>query len=1017
MAVHLMTHSVYSLLSSTLTINKLVTQAKAKGFKAIALSDYHNMHAGAAFILACQKHKIKPILGVTLTYISDDISIPFVILAKNLKGYQNLSHLVSQINQSPYQLQLEDLQTHQDEVVVIVLSEGGIFEAGMLEHNQGQIQAAIERLNGIFKHYVVGISMNHSPYWIPKNEFLKSILKANGIEGVALSKVYYDKKEDSKTLLALQAIKSQKRVNDPSLIQYDHHHLLSVDELVEFYDLEDLEATDRINAQIETYSLEHLTTLPVYDNQQGVDNKTYLRSLCRVGFNKRYPKHHQDKTYLERLSMELDLITRMNYEDYFLIVYDIVRYARSQKIPVGPGRGSAAGSMVAYCLGITHVDPMTYGLLFERFLNAERISMPDIDIDFSDKRRDEVIAYLIQKYGKEHVGHIVTFGSLKAKMSLRDVGRAYDIPLRTMDRLIKQIPNRLNISLRQAFEQSTNFKRMISEDASLQEVFEMAMRIENFPRHVSTHAAGLVLSKVKLDQVVPLIQIEDNILASQYSMEYLEKLGLIKIDLLGLRNLTIIDEIVQSLKLDLDLLKLPLDDQKTFDLLAAGDTSGIFQLESEGMRRLLIDMKCSSFDDIIASLALYRPGPMENIPMYLKAKHNPHTNLQIHPLLKDIVKDTHGILIYQEQILQAVKQIANFSLSKADHLRKAIGKKNQAELLALKQDFIEGAMNNKLSQNEALELFETIEKFANYGFNKSHAVAYAMISYQMAYLKANYPHGFYKALLNSVIHSESKTIEYLMSLRKKQLKLGSLSISQSSDQYQLMDQTIILPLTIIKGIGSNLVKNIVLERQRGGQFVDFFDFIARMSLYKMTNKQAEALIYAGALDEFKIRRLDLIASLDDASNYANLVKIEGQDHVQIDLDLVSKPLIVHVKHQPHLVLDKEKEVLGFYLSEHPIKQIKANLKVEVSDIALIKSQQTTQICVMLDQVRAIKTKKNEAMAFVKLSDDTGDCDGILWPNLYNKVKDDLKKGHFYLVRGHFDQRQSFIIQSLEAIHY
>lgn len=1015
MAVHLMTHSVYSLLSSTLTISKLVTSAKAKGFQAIALTDYHNMHGSVAFTLMCQKHHVKPILGVTLSLTLDEELVDFVMLAQNLKGYQNLTYLTSQLNQAPFILESNHLKDHLNDVIIIVLSEGGIFEKAMLDMDGAAIKHYISRLNQVFDAYYVGISMQESMYWQSKNEFLKAILKQEQIQSVALAKVFYDEPNDAKTLLTLQAIKTQKQVNDPALVQYDHHHLLSVDELVEHYDLEDLETTDRINASISIYDLANLTTLPVYQNNQNVNNKVYLRHLCKVGFSKRYPQKQHEPRYQQRLQMELDLITKMNYEDYFLIVYDIIRFAHVENIPVGPGRGSAAGSMVAYCLGITHVDPMHYGLLFERFLNPERISMPDIDIDFSDQRRDEIITYLTNKYSQEHVAHIVTFGTLKTKMSLRDVGRAYDVPLRIIDRLTKQIPARHNITLRQAFEQSKGFRKMISESESLQEVFEMAMKIEHFPRHVSTHAAGIVLSQAPLSSVVPLMQVEADTLSTQYSMEYLEDLGLIKIDLLGLRNLTIIDEIVQSLKLDLDLLKLPLDDPQTYALLQKGDTAGIFQLESAGMKRLLVQMQCDHFDDVVASLALYRPGPMENIPLYLKAKANRSQQHDVHPLLHPIVKDTHGILIYQEQILQAVKEIANFSLAKADHLRKAIGKKNQKEILALKAEFIEGAQANHLDQRTAEDLFAMIEKFANYGFNKSHAVAYAMISYQMAYLKANYPHAFYKALLNSVIHSERKTLEYLMEIKRKNITVLPVSIANSTSTYQIEDEAILLPLTIIRGIGKVITQAIVAERDLRGAFVDFFDFVARMSVANMTVKQCEALIYAGALDHFKVRRLDLIASLDDAMNYANLVKIESNDHVQIDLDLVSKPLIVHVKHQPHLTLEKEKEVLGFYLSEHPIKQYKANLKTQVSDLALIKDRNTHTLCVMVDNFRVIKTKKGESMAFVKVSDDTGDGDAILWPNLYNKVNEQLKRGQFYQITGHFDQRNSFIIQTMAIL--
>ncbi len=1015
MAVHLMSHSVYSLLSSALPIEKLVVSTKQKGFDSIALTDYKSMFGIMSFVLSCKKHNIKPIIGVTLEFQVDDQNVPFVMLAKNLKGYKNLTYLTSKINQTPNVLRMDDVIEHQQDTIIILLSENGVFEKAMIDLNQSELMKNMDMFNQTFSEYYIGISMQESIYWKEKNVFLKKIAKANNVKTVVLSKVYYDQESDSKTLLTLQAIKLQKSVNDPSLIQQNHRHLLKVDEMLDLYDLDDIEMSDVIEREIEEFELKDLTSLPIFNTNQDIDNKTYLKQLCQIGFKKRYQQKANEKEYINRLNNELDVICDMEYQDYFLIVFDIIRYARNQSIAVGPGRGSSAGSMVSYCLGITHVDPMAYGLLFERFLNVDRISMPDIDIDFSDKRRDEVIDYVVEKYGREHVAHIVTFGTLKAKMSLRDVGKVYDIPLKTVDRLIKQIPTKINITLKQAFEQSHTFAKMIQESSELQEVFTMALSIENFPRHVSTHAAGVVLSLKKLHEVVPLIQVEDAMLSTQYSMEYLERLGLIKMDFLGLRNLSIIDEVVESIDQELDVLKLPLDDEKTFELIRKGDTVGIFQLESEGMKRLLVQMKCDRFEDIVATIALYRPGPMENIPMYLKAKHSNQQQFDVHPLMQPIVTDTYGILIYQEQILQAVKSIANFSLSKADQLRKAMSKKNQKELTSYRKDFIEGALKNNIETTEAHALFELILKFANYGFNKSHAVAYALISYQMAYLKANYPIQFYCALLNGVIHSETKTIEYFMELKRKSIVLNPMSVNASGLSYRIMEKGILLPLSIIKGIGSSIVTSLVLEREKNGEFNDFFDFVARMSIYRVSSKNIEALIYAGALDIFKLKRLDMIATLDDALNYANLVKIESNGHVQIDLNLVSKPMILHVKNQAHVLLEKEKEVLGFYLSNHPIVQIKQKINQPITSLALIKDQQSHTCCVMMDKIKVIKTKKGDYMAFITITDDTSSMDGILWPNLYNKVKDELEKGQIYLVKGHMDEKHTFLVTELEEI--
>lgn len=1010
-----MTQSVYSLLQSTLTINQLVESAKSKGFKAIALTDNKTMFGIMAFVLTCQKHGIKPIVGVQLEFVYNEQPAPFVLLANNIHGYRNLNYLTTLINQEPYALTIDQVKQYQENTTMILFGEGGFFEQAMMDFDKNTLEKQLVDFKEHLGSFYVALSMNESQYWKEKNEFLYDVALANDIQCTALSKVYYNEPDDAKTLRTLEAMRLSKSVSDPALIQQNHRHLLSVEEMQKLYQQEVLQTTDAIANAIETYELKQLTTLPQFQSNLPVDNKTYLRELCHVGLRKRFPSMDDLSVYKKRLDHELAVITSMNYEDYFLIVFDIIRFAKMENIAVGPGRGSAAGSLVSYCLGITHVDPLEYGLLFERFLNPERVSMPDIDIDFSDKRREEIIHYVYEKYGHYHVAHIITFGTLKAKMSLRDVAKVHDVPLRIVDGLIKRIPSKLNITLAQAYEQSSSFAKMVNENEKLRQVFDMALKIENFPRHASTHAAGVVLSREPLPNVLPLIHIEDEMLSTQYTMEYLENLGLIKMDFLGLRNLSIIDEVVTQISNDFDLLKIPMDDEKTFQLVKKGDTVGIFQLESEGMKRLLLQMKPTRFDDIVATIALYRPGPMENIPAYLEAKNKNQTRFDVHPLLAPIVADTYGILIYQEQIIQAVVALANFSLAKADHLRKAISKKNTSDFNHLRQDFINGAKSNNINHQEAIELFDLIGKFANYGFNKSHAVAYGLISYQMAYLKANYPLLFYCALLNGVLGSESKTIEYFTEIRKKQIKLLPMSVKTSSDVYQIKGNGLLLPLSIIKGVGNVVVSNIIKERESGGAFNDFFDFIARMMMYRMSTKTFEALIYAGACDEFNLARLDMIATLDDAINYANLVKIETEGHVQIDLDLVSKPMILHVKKQAYLTLEKEKEMLGFYLSNHPIINLRDKINQPLTPLAILKDKQKHTVIVMIDNIKAIKTKTGEWMAFVMVSDDTATIDTIFWPSLYNEVKDTLNKGDIVLLTGNLDQKETFIVSTLKKV--
>ena len=589
--------------------------------------------------------------------------------------------------------------------------------------------------------------------------------------------------------------------------------------------------------------------------------------------------------YEQRLRYELDVIISMGYADYFLIVWDFIRFAKTQDIYIGPGRGSAAGSLVAYCLGITHADPIRYHLLFERFLNPERVSMPDIDTDFPDDRRDEVIAYVHDLYGEHHVSHIITFNTLAAKQVLRDVGKAMQVAPRQIDLLCKLVPNRPKVTLQDAYQERVKFKQMINSGEQMRKLFAIALQLEGLPRHSSLHAAGIILSNEDISNVCPLIDVDEGMCATQFTMEYLEELGLIKMDFLGLRNLTIIDEIVHQINAKekrLDIMHIPLDDAKTYQLIRSVDTVGVFQLESEGMKNLIRKMKPTCFEDIVATVALFRPGPMENIPRYLECRTHPEKVDYLHPDLKSILENTYGVMIYQEQVMQIAQTMAGFSLGKADNLRKAISKKKGKELQSLREDFVEGAKQKGYEESLAIRVYELIMKFANYGFNRSHSVAYGMIAYQMAYLKANAPLYFFTALLNSVIGSETKTSEYVFEARKRHIEILLPSVNQSSNQYEIEGNALRFPLVGIKGIG-NAVSNVLIEeRQKRGNFKDFFDFVARMEGQKLGKKTMEMLIFAGALDEFKINRSSLLASLDDAIRYGDLVKIEDQDQILFD---------------------------------------------------------------------------------------------------------------------------------------
>lgn len=667
------------------------------------------------------------------------------------------------------------------------------------------------------------------------------------------------------------------------------------------------------------------------------------------------------------------------------------------------------------------MDPIRYHLLFERFLNPERISMPDIDTDFPDNRRDEVIHYVEQLYGKHRVSHIITFNTLAAKQVLRDVGKAMEINPRQIDRLCKLVPNVIKVTLDYAYQNDARFKELINSGETMRRLYATARKLEGLPRHASLHAAGIVFSDEAIEQVCPLIDVDEGVCATQFTMEYLEELGLIKMDFLGLRNLTIIDEIVQHINATaekkLDIMRIPLDDAKTYALIRAVDTVGVFQLESEGMKNLIRKMQPDCFEDIVATIALFRPGPMENIPEYLDRREHPEKVDYIHPSLQPILQNTYGIMIYQEQIMQVAQTMAGFTLGKADNLRKAISKKKGKELRRMQEEFIQGALHKGYDEALAQKVYALIMKFANYGFNRSHSVAYGMIAYQLAYLKANAPLYFFNSLLNSVIGSETKTSEYVFEARKRHIKILLPDVNRSYNQYGIEDNALRFPFVGIKGIGSAVSSLIVEERNKKGEFRDFFDFTARMNGNKIGRKTIEILINAGALDCFKVGRASLMASLEDALRYADLVKIEDVDQVLFDFDLVSKPAMTMMRDNAAIRAEKEKEAIGFYLSRHPIADVRSRMGKELPILISLpkyKGRYVKFVC-LVDRCRQYRTKNGDMMMFVIGSDETGKFDLVCMPNIYRQHADDLVKGNYLYVEGIVDKETSCLVKKLTRI--
>ncbi len=735
-----------------------------------------------------------------------------------------------------------------------------------------------------------------------------------------------------------------------------------------------------------------------------------LEELCWQGLQDRKPNPPQ--SYIERLRYELEVIKRMTFSDYFLIVWDFMRFARNHNILTGPGRGSAAGSIVAYVLQITNVDPIEHSLLFERFLNPERVTMPDIDIDFPDHRREEVIAYVAKKYGQLHVAQIITFGTMAAKAALRDTGRVFGLDMKEQEALSKMIPNRLGITLKEAYQESKSLQGFVNEDTLHQQLFSIAMKLEGLPRHTSTHAAGVIISEMPLTDIIPIQSGHEGIYLTQFPMDLLEELGLLKMDFLGLRNLTLIENVLLHIKKgtgeDIELAKIPMDDEATFALFGKGETTGVFQFESEGMRKVLMRLKPSHFEDLVAVNALYRPGPMENIGQFIERKHGLAPIDYPHPDLKEILESTYGIIVYQEQIMQIASKFAGFSLEKADLLRRAVSKKKKDILEKERNYFISGAEKKDYSDKTATNIYNVIIRFANYGFNRSHAVSYSVIAYQLAYLKAHYPAYFMAALMTSAIGNHEKIAQYVREAKKLGITIYVPSINFSTYSFTVYQDGIRYSLGAVKGVGGIVLKEIFAAR-RIRKFNDLFDFCIRVSGKIANRKILEVLVHSGAFDEFGKDRATLFASLDVALNHAELMKPDddlfdlfgdGEFSLQPKYE-EADPITLEEK------LMLEKKVLGLYLSDHPVTSYRKLFKhFGCMPIEEVTSKKEVKILlgVYISAVKKIRTKKGETMAFLTVSDEEGDLDAVVFPTSYRNFVAKIQTGTIVMIQGLLEER-------------
>lgn len=1011
MSCPLYIRSVYTLLSSMCSVENIVYYGKKYGYTSLGLVDKNVLAGAMSFKKACQKDNIKPIFGLEFEINVQDRMYSAVLYAKDDEGFKNLMKLSSLICTGDNKvIDIDTLNKYKDHNILCLLSDSMPLTYAI--DKKLNLEEALVNQNNIFGEYIVGLVDHDKAINVSRDKTLRQLCKAHNIVCIALNRTYYLNRDDDQDYEVLKCIRDKRTINDENNSVDSGRHLLDKNEFESLYEIDDLKATDLIASQCNV-NIEYKTALPEYKNKSGLSSKDYLVSLCKEGLKRRL-KNNISKTYADRLEYELKVILKMHFEDYFLIVYDFILYAKKKGILVSPGRGSAAGSLVAYCLGITDIDPIKYGLIFERFLNPERISMPDIDTDFPDDRRDEVIEYVRDKYGIDHVGHIITYGTLKAKQVLRDVGRALEYTTREVDSISKLIPSVMDMDLETAYNEVPLFKQKIESDAKYRKLYKIARKLEFNPRHESTHAAGIVMSLKPLDEVIPLTKVEEDINSTQYTMEHLEELGLIKMDFLSIRNLSIIAEICDDINTveKFDIKSIPLDDKKTFDLIDSVNVLGIFQLESNGMRNLIRKMKPRSFEEIGMTIALFRPGPMKNIPAFLENRAHPEKIKYLHENLRPILQETYGIIVYQEQIINIARAMAGFTYGKADILRKAMSKKKMSELENLYSDFMNGCIKNGYKKELAQEVYDLILEFANYGFNKSHSVAYGMVAYQLAYLKANYPLYFYKALLNGVIGASSKTYDYISECQNIGQKVKGISINESDYLYKIEDKQIRMPLSVIKDVGNASCEKIIEERNINGRYKDYVSCVSRLVNAGVDKNVIENLIYAGGFDEFSYSRHTMIEALPNVLMYASAHK--GQMSLMDNMD--DAPIIKELNDDGIVLAEYEKQVLGFYFSFNPIIDIKnKNHIVTDSLYNLSLSSGYVKGFGLINRVKSLKTKKGDMMAFVDLVDDKGAMSLAVMPNVYALHANLLVKGKYVYFEGNIEKEASCLVKKLQVL--
>ncbi|RCX19369.1 DNA polymerase III catalytic subunit DnaE type [Anaerobacterium chartisolvens] len=1071
--VHLHVHTEYSLLDGANRIKDLIARTAELGMKSIAITDHGVMYGVVDFYKEAMQRGIKPILGCEVYTAKrtrhdkqpgiDSEQGHLVLLAKDNTGYKNLMKIVSiGFTEGFYyrpRIDMEVLERYSEGIIALSACLSGDIPRALLQNDYQRAKVLALKHNDIFGrgNFYLELQINGIEEQNLVNQNIIKISRETGIPLIATNDAHYLRKEDARAHEILLCIQTGKTINDEDRMRFstDEVYVKSPEEMWKlFKDIPEaaentVEIARQCNVELEFNKL-HLPAFKLPDSEEPFE---FLSRLCSEGLERLYGVGY-DSTKSDRLKYELGVIRQMGYVDYFLIVWDFIRYARENGIMVGPGRGSAAGSLVAYSLGITNIDPLKYGLLFERFLNPERISMPDIDIDFCYERRQEVIDYVIKKYGTDRVAQIITFGTMAARAAIRDVGRAMDIPYNDVDTVAKMIPFQLGMNIDKALEMNPQLKERYDDDTNTRELIDMARLLEGMPRHASTHAAGVVISKEPIVEYVPLQRNDDSI-TTQFTMGLLEEIGLLKMDFLGLRTLTVIRDAVElieknhGVKIEID--RLVMNDPNVFKLIGEGKTSGVFQLESAGMTQFMKELQPNSLEDIIAGISLYRPGPMDQIPRYIHNKNNPEDVKYHHPMLEGILNVTYGCMVYQEQVMQVVRQLGGYSMGRADLVRRAMSKKKVSVMEQERQNFIygitdaegnvivNGAVRNGVDENTANRIFDEMMDFASYAFNKSHAAAYAVVGYQTAWLKCYYPVEFTAALLNSFLGSSDKVSQYVYQCRLMGIEVLPPDINESFAKFTVVGSKIRFGMAAVKNVGEGAVNQIIRERQQGGSFKGFGEFCRRMDGRDINKRCIESLIKSGAFDSLKIFRsklLNVYEKILDGIQQSRRIKLEGQMSIfEMDnrgtssaggvkgADEEIYPDIAELSGKQLLAM--EKEMLGLYISGHPLSEFEKEINSQVnffsSNLTVNSSEETENEA--SDELKGVRdgmeavvggiiaekktktTKNNSLMAFITLEDLYGSMEIIVFPRVLDKYSALLAEENIVLIRGRISVKE------------